>query len=316
MIDNMNPPHYFSPPWWLSNRHVQSCLSTIFPQRAQVDLVWEELNLPDGDFLDLCWTGPMDGPVVILLHGLEGSVNSHYIQLMLNVLSRMGWRVVVMHFRTCSGRLNRLARSYHAGDIEDITYLIEALSSRYPQQCFSIIGFSLGANVLLHYLSHTVSAPIRQAIAVSVPFELSTSVDYSPQFYQWKLLYTMKEKTLQKIKQGLDMPATVQEVAKIHDFRSFDNIVTAPLHGFCSAKEYYERTTIRPFLRGIEHATLIIHSWDDPLVSPSSVPAAAELPACVKLELYERGGHVGFVQGRAPWKLQYWLADRILSGLS
>lgn len=305
-----------APPWWLRNPHVQSCLNTIFPPSVpNILLTWEELTLPDSDFIDLCWAGPEEGPIVILLHGLEGSVQSHYIQLMLDILTRSSFRVVVMHFRTCSGRLNRLARSYHAGEIGDLSYLVKVLRSRYPNQIISIVGFSLGGSVLLHYLAKYPKAPLKKAVCVSVPFDLKQCVDYTPFFYQWQLLRTMRLKAIQKIKQGLDMPVSVKEVSSIRCFEVFDNIVTAPLHGFCNVKEYYESNSVRSMLRHIEHATLIIHSEDDPLVPRTCVPTRHEISPNIRLELQAQGGHIGFIQGVSPWRLQYWLTNRIVSFL-
>lgn len=306
----------FAPPWWLKSRHLQSCFNTFFPPKAKTALVWEQLELPDGDFLDLCWAG-LGQPfsrIVVLLHGLEGSVNSPYIQSTLDALVEKGYCVVVMHFRTCSGRLNRLARSYHAGDIEDLKFLIQVIDARYPRKALSAIGFSIGGNVLLHYLAKEHSSPLRSAIAVSVPFDLSQCAKRLSRFYQWHLLRTMKEKTEAKIKAGYDMPISLKELEKIYDFRHFDDAVTAPLHGFCGAKDYYEQVTIRGSLKKINHPTLIIHALDDPLVPPECVPTPEEISKVASLELHTRGGHVGFVQGR-PWRRTYWLKDRILDFL-
>lgn len=305
----------FEPAWWLSNRHLQSCFNTVFQPPARTVVRWEQLELPDGDFVDLCWAGANDAPIVILLHGLEGSVDSPYIQLMLDALVEDNWQVVVMHFRTCSGRLNRLSRAYHAGDINDLSYLIRVVTIRYPETPISAVGFSLGGNVLLHYLTQNPEAPICRAVAVSVPFELNKCSDYLAQFYHWMMLHTMKNKTIAKVKAGYDMPVDLREINAINDFRGFDERITAPLHGFSGADEYYERVTIRHLLKNILHPTLIIHALDDPLVPSECIPASAELSNSIVLELSEKGGHVGFVQGALPWQPKCWLKDRILDFL-
>ncbi len=307
---------HFKPVWWLKNRHFQSCFSTFFPLRAKAVLTWEQLELPDGDFIDLCWAGPEQARILVLLHGLEGSVKSHYVQLMLDTLVENQWRVVVMHFRSCSGRLNRLSRSYHAGEVGDLDYLIRALKIRYPDRSISSLGFSLGGNVLLHYLAQFPQSTLQSAVAVSVPFELSQCVDYLPRFYQWSFLRTMKQKAFEKIKLGYDMPINLKELKTLFDFRSFDDALTGPLHGFCGARDYYEKMTIRHSLSMIQHPTLIIHALDDPLVPAECIPKSTELSPSIHLELFQVGGHVGFIEGVFPWKLNYWLKGRILSFLS
>jgi predicted alpha/beta-fold hydrolase len=306
----------FIPPWWLRGRHLQSCFNTIFPPRAKTTLIWEQLELPDGDFIDLCWAGSAQAvKTVVLLHGLEGSVNSHYIQSMLDDLVSANWRVVIMHFRTCSGRLNRLSRSYHAGDIGDLSYLMGVVRLRYPENEISAVGFSLGGNVLLHYLAKEPNSFISRAVAISVPFELNQCANYLSRFYQWNLLHTMKEKTLAKIKAGYNMPVNEKELQLIHDFHHFDDVVTAPLHGFNGVKDYYEQVSIRSWLKKITQPTLIIHALDDPLVPAACVPELSELSTVACLEVHAQGGHVGFVQGR-PWKPKYWLKQRILDFLN
>lgn len=306
----------FTPPWWLQNRHLQSCYSTLFPHTAKTIINWEQLELPDGDFLDLCWAGPSGAPIVILLHGLEGSVNSHYIQVMLDALVDDGWQVVVMHFRTCSGRLNRLPRSYHAGETGDLTYLLQVLKNRFPGRKISAIGFSLGGNVLLRYLVENPISPLSCAIAISVPFELNKCSDYLAYIYHRRLLKSMKQKIIDKIKHGYEMPTTVSEVRTADSFRSFDEMVTAPLHGFSNADDYYSKVSVRPYLRFIERPTLIIHALDDPLVPADSVPARDELSENIYFELTRKGGHVGFIEGVLPWSPRYWLKERILGFLN
>ena len=170
----------FRPTWWLKNPHIQSCYAYLFQRRAKVSIDWEQVDLPDGDFVDICWTGKQSSDhIVVLLHGLEGSIHSHYIQMMLQALHPY-YKVLVYHFRTCSGRLNRLPRYYHAGDTQDLGYLIELLQQRFQGCRISMVGFSLGGNVLLHYLAKSPKLKINSAIAVSVPFQLDECVKSTP----------------------------------------------------------------------------------------------------------------------------------------
>lgn len=307
-------PANFVAPWWLRNRHLQSCFNSLFPLKAKTQLTWEQLELPDGDFIDLCWAGTSTTKVVVLLHGLEGSVNSHYIQTILDGIVDSGWRVVLMHFRTCSGRLNRLSRSYHAGDIGDFDFLLQTIRTRFPEASLSAVGFSIGGNVLLHYLVTHTKSILRSAIAISVPFEMKICANYLSPFYEWTLLHTMKEKTTLKIKNGYEMPVGINDLKKIDNFYQFDDAITAPLHGFNNVNDYYEKVSIRSRLRKINHPTLIIHAMDDPLVAPECVPERSELSTTTYLELQKQGGHVGFIQGK-PWHRENWLMSHIVEFL-
>ncbi len=302
----------FQPAWWLANRHLQSCFTSCFPYRAKVSVRWEELTLPDGDFTDLVWAGKITSPIVILLHGLEGSVNSHYIQLMMDTLVEDGWQVVLMHYRACSGRINRQSQMYHGGDTKDLNYLIEVLQERHPNLPIHAAGFSLGGNILLHYVANNISAPIKSVVVVSAPYELDKSAVQLSMFYQRIILRSMKRKVTKKIKRGMEMPITRAELKHIKNLREFDDAVTAPLYGYKSAKEYYDEVSSRHLLKNIQHQTLIIHALDDPFVPYQTVPNKDELSPSITLELSKGGGHVGFISGGpVPGTHHYWLKDRI-----
>jgi hypothetical protein len=237
------------------------------------------------------------------------------MQLMMKMLTENGWQVVVMHFRTCSGRINRLARSYHASDTRDFEYLLEVLQKRYPHLPLVAVGFSLGGNVVLYHLAHHNDSPLRASVAVSIPFEFDKTADYIPPFYKWALLRSMKYKLTQKILLGQPIPASIEEIKRVSNFRVLDELVTAPLNGFKNAKEYYERSSVRRLLRNIHHPTLIIHSKDDPFIPSSSIPHRVELSDSISFDLLERGGHVGFLHGPYPWRLERWFTNRILDFL-
>lgn len=305
----------FKPAWWLTNRHLQSCFSSILPYRARITLDWEELILPDGDFIDVAWAGPEDRPLIILLHGLEGSVNSHYIQLMIDSLVAHGWRLAVMHYRTCSGRINRLPQSYNGGDVTDLSYFMNILRERFPNKTFYAIGFSLGGNLLMHYLAKHPKPPIRAAIAVSIPYEMNKSADHLPSFYQHVLLRSMKAKVFEKIKLGYQMPVSLRQLKSISNLRQFDTMITAPLYGYPTVEHYYEAASCRYILKFIQQPTLILHALDDPFVPPETVPFAHELSSYTILEVSNKGGHVGFIAGGTPLQPRYWLQLRILQYL-
>ncbi len=275
----------------------------------------ERLELPDGDFVDLDWTLNDSGPVVALFHGLEGGSRSHYARGMLAALPRHGLRGVLMHFRGCSGVSNRLARAYHSGDTGDIDFLLRTLKAREPGTPLAAVGYSLGGNALLKWLSEQgEAAAVRCAAAVSVPFLLHDSVTRMnrgfSRVYQWKLVRDLKRSILRK-SPAHTLPVAANEIPPIRDFYEFDDRITAPLHGFRGAAHYYTESSSRQYLAGIRTPTLIVHAQDDPLMPPTVVPTAGELSDSIEFDLNRHGGHVGFVAGRNPLRPDYWLDRRI-----
>ncbi len=305
----------FMPPWWLKNNHFQSCFSYLIKPRANAVLRWEEISLPDGDFIDLAWSGPRKAPIILLLHGLEGSVHSHYIQAMLDHFLNHGYQVVTMHFRGCGRRLNLMPKTYHGGENGDLTYLIEVLIKRFPSTPFSVIGFSLGGNVLLHYLSKNPSSQINSAISVSTPFELAKCVYHTATFYQSTMLKNLKTKVYEKIKRGMSMPVSEKQLDNINSLYEFDELLTVPLNEFNHKEEYYRKVSSRYVLYRIKTPTLILHAEDDPLVPKECIPKPNELSQHITMEVTEQGGHIGFIHGDYPWRPTYWLGERILSFL-
>ncbi len=309
----------FEPAWWCRGPHMQTLWPTLIRRRPQVRLRHERLELPDGDFIDLQWTEARTGPIVIILHGLEGSSNSAYARGLLKALQRDRIRAVVMHFRGCSGSPNRLPRSYHSGDTADLAYLVKILKQREPDVKIAAVGYSLGGNVLLKWLGETGKRnSLISAVAISVPFLLTSSADRMnkgfSKVYQWKLLRSLRQKIKQKLKR---MPLQVRtyKLGSLRNFRAFDDAVTAPLHGFNDAEHYYASASSRQYLRDINVDTLILHARDDPFMTDDTIPTAAELSDSTTLELYPYGGHVGFVAGTWPWRTDYWLEIRIVEHL-
>jgi predicted alpha/beta-fold hydrolase len=304
----------FQPAWWCRNPHLQTMWPVFFRRHPRPALRRERLELPDGDFLDLDWTLNTGGPIVILLHGLEGSSRSHYARAMLAALPRHGYRAVLMHFRGCSGEPNRLARAYHSGETGDLDHLVRTLRSREPDTALAAIGYSLGGNVLLKWLGEQgPQAGVRAAVAVSVPFLLHDSVQHMnrgfARVYQWKLVKSLKTSVRRKARR-LAPPVPLIELDRIRDFLDFDDHVTGPLHGFRGALHYYTASSSRQYLGRIRIPTLLVHAEDDPFMPASVIPRPDELPPSVTLDLHRHGGHVGFFTGQ-PWRPRYWLEERI-----
>ncbi len=305
----------FQPAWWCRGAHLQTLWSPLFRRQPRIKLYRERLELPDGDFVDLDWTPGERGPIVVILHGLEGSAQSPYVLGLLRAAQQRGWRGVAMHFRGCSGEPNRLARSYHSGDTADLALLVQTLRTREPHTPLAVVGYSLGGNVLLKWLGETgAQAGVRAAAAVSVPFVLHHAAQRLnrgfSRIYQWALLQNLRQSVRRKFK-NIAAPIDLKNVAAINNLRDFDDRITAPLHGFTDADHYYTVASSRQYLKQIQVNTLIIHALNDPFMSAEVIPAASELSTAVTFELHIDGGHVGFVAGAWPWRAKYWLEERI-----
>lgn len=309
----------YRPAWWLPGPHLQTLWPTFFRRRPNLQLTPQRLELPDGDFLDLSWCGPDDGAIVILLHGLEGSLQSHYAAGLIRTLSQHAYRVLFVSFRGCSDVPNRLPRSYHSGDTADFDYIVSHFAKTQGFKPFAAIGVSLGGNVLLKWLGEQrEAAPLECAVAISVPFVLGDAAHRLgvglSQLYQRHLIGKLRQKFRAKFAL-LDCPFKV-DIDALHTLHRFDDQVTAPLHGFTGVADYYKRSSSRQFLRTICRPTLILHAEDDPFMYPETVPQSEELAPAVQLELSRTGGHVGFIQGAWPFLAQYWVDQRVLDWLN
>ena len=274
------------------------------------------MELPDGDFIDVDWVG-REGPIVIVLNGLQGSAESNYARGLLKQIEARGWRGALMHFRGCSGEANRLPRTYHSGETTDVDWFARELRRREPETPLTAVAYSLGGNVLLKWLGESgADNPLRAAVAVSIPFELgavadSIKIGFS-RIYQWYLVRKLKKALRAKMANGsFELSLSSADLDRLHTFHEFDDAVTAPMHGFRSAHDYYERCSSRQFVHRIETPTLVLHAADDPLMHAGVIPSPEERSAHVAFEVSPNGGHVGFISGPWPWSARYWLEDRI-----
>lgn len=308
----------FRPHGLWRNRHIQTIVPNVLFPRPKLKLRRERLELPDGDFVDVDWTTGASGPIVVVLHGLEGSIRSRYATNIMLRLHELGYRGALPHFRGCSGEPNRLPIGYHSGFTQDLEYFTGLLKEREPQTPLAAVGYSLGGNVLLKWLGESPQASrLVTAVAVSVPFDLaecSAAIERGfSRVYMWEFIGRLRRSMIRKFAQ-IPPPFALPDWKEVRTFRDFDNSMTAPLHGYKDANDYYTRASSKPFLKHIKVPTLVVHAEDDPFMSPAVLPADDELSPAVRFELSQKGGHVGFVDG-SMWRPRRWLDDRIVRHL-
>lgn len=308
-------------PHWLPGGHAQTIYAALAAPRPPATYRRERWDTPDGDFIDLDWLdgtpSQLRSPLAVLFHGLEGSSRSHYALALMAALRRAAWRGVVVHFRGCSGEPNRLPRAYHSGDSAEIDWVLRRLKALCPVAPMHAVGVSLGGNALLKWLGerqHEATGIVESAAAISAPMDLMAAGDALGSgfnlIYARHFLATMKRKSLAKLNR---FPGLFdrERVMASRTLRQFDDLVTAPLHGYRDTDDYWTRASSKPLLRHIAVPTLIINARNDPFLPQHALPQAHDTATAVTLEFPAAGGHVGFVAGRFPGDLD-WLPRRIL----
>ncbi len=322
----------YSPPRWLPGGHAQ----TIWPIAIKGRIPpyrRERWETPDGDFVDLDWIDPSPSlftradcvpagvpprvPTVVLFHGLEGSSLSPYARHLMCAVHERGWRGVVMHYRGCSGEPNRLPRAYHSGDTPEVDWVLRRLAGAHLSPLL-VVGVSLGGNLILKWLGeqgHAASAVICAAAAVCPPHDLAVVSQHLQRgvnrLYSRNFLATMIPRALAKSQR---FPGLLDSagIARVNTLIAYDDLVTAPLHGFRDARDYYAQSSAKPFLLAIRTPTLVLNAANDPFLPSAHLPSPNELAECVQLDIQAQGGHVGFVAGHLPGRLD-WLPNRLLS---
>ena len=311
-------PGPYAAPRWLRNPHLQTVYGSIVAAAPHPPLRRERWETPDGDFVDVDFLdGPAQSPWLQLFHGLEGSSRSPYARMLMGEAQRRGWRGAVLNFRGCSGEMNRLPRAYHSGDSDEADWVLKRVKALAGHAPVYAVGISLGGNVLAKWLGERgtqAHALVEAAAAVSAPLDLVVAADALERgltrMYAWHFLASMKRTALGKLAR---FPGLYERhaVRRSKTLRQFDDVVTAPLHGFRDAQDYYRRASARPLLAGISVPTLLLNARDDPFLPPAGLPTEREVAAAVKLEFPSRGGHVGFVTGPFPGHIT-WLPRRLL----
>ena len=300
----------YQAPWWLPGGHLQTVYAALAPAPR---IAWrrERWETPDGDFIELDWVGS-SGPLLALFHGLEGGSSSHYARHIAARALQAGWRCVVPHFRGCSGALNRLPRAYHSGDSEELDWILRRLRPDYAA------GVSLGGNVLLKWLGERgaeATRILRRSVAASAPLDLAAAgraLDggVNRRLYTRVFLTTLKAKVFAK--QALRrVSVDERRLARARTLHDFDDLFTAPQHGFRDADDYWARASSAPWLAHIRVPTLVLNAQNDPFLPRDALEAATrQVSSDVVLEFPASGGHAGF-----PARDQ-WLARRVIQFLS
>ncbi len=308
---------HFYPARGLSNPHVQTVLPRIIRKKTLFNVKWKTLETPDGDFLDLAWsedwqtTSAQKKPIFILFHGLEGSFHSPYANGLMDAFAKQGWLSVMMHFRGCSGRPNRLARAYHSGEVEDARFFLKHINTLFPSQPKVAIGISLGGNMLVNYLATYRHDPILDAATVvSAPLDLAACSQRIEQgfskVYKNYLLSSLKKNAIQKkIQLNNALGVTSKHIKEIGTLYGFDDLITAPLHGFKDADDYYTRCSGIKVINQVSIPLQVIHAQDDPFMTSKVIPDF-KLEHNIHYRLFKQGGHVGFLSGNFA-KPKFWL---------
>jgi len=305
-------PADYRPPWWLRGRHLQSLWGPLRRRPRRPSLRRERWETPDGDFLDLDWLAspPAEtrAPGVVVLHGLEGSSESHYALGLMGLVEARRWRGVVVHFRSCSGELNRLGRLYHSGETADLGWVLGRLIETAPGARLGLVGVSLGGNVALKWLGEqgdSVPDEVAAAVAISVPFDLAACAAVLDRglnrlLYTAHFLRTMKRKIRAKAPlyaERVDVPSAL----RARTFRLYDRFVTAPIFGFEDEEDYWRRSSSGPYLSKIRRPALLISAENDPFVPPATLPRAeVERSPWLEAAFPAQGGHAGFLEGGGP----------------
>jgi predicted alpha/beta-fold hydrolase len=323
----------FREAWWLPGPHLQTTWGRLSRDRQRVALRRESLETPDGDELILDHVdGPAGSPRVLVLHGLEGSSNSVYVQGLLEAAGRRGFRGTALNFRSCArdpadlSRMlpNRRPRLYHSGETSDFDFVVRTLHAREPGTPLVAVGVSLGGNVLLKWLGEQPGQRfVTAAAALSTPYDLGASGRYletsAGRLYVGHFLSTLKVKAQAAAEKFPDVAGKIDVARALaaRSFWEFDDAANAPLHGFTGADDYYARASSLGFLSRVATPALCLSSDDDPFLPPEALARArAAASPAVDFRVTRRGGHIGWIAGAWPWRPEYWAEDLAIGWLA
>ena len=299
-------------PWWLPGGHLQTLYSALCAPSPRIAYHRQRWATPDDDVVAVDFvTGPVDAPLVVLFHGLEGGAQSHYARALMSHLQRLGWRGMVPHFRGCGGEPNQLPRAYHSGDSAEIGWMLRQAREHAGSAPLFAMGVSLGGNALLKWCGEQGDAArnfVNAVVAVSVPYDLHATGDHLAKglnrIYTWNFLRTLKANSRLKLARFPGI-FDVKKMQAARNMREFDDAVTAPLHGFKDVNDYWTRASSKPWLRHIRVPTCLIHARNDPFTPLESLPDAGDISGSVALHFATSGGHAGFISAPFPGRLDW-----------
>jgi predicted alpha/beta-fold hydrolase len=317
----------YRPAWWLPDAHSATLWGRLGRREPSLPVHTERWETPDGDFLEVVRMPGAHGPAsprVLLLHGLEGGIDSHYARALFREAKTRGWAADLLLFRTCGSEPNRLPRSYHSGETSDPRWVMGEITTAFPNAPLGLVGVSLGGNVLCKLLGEAGNAlppQVTGAVAMSVPFDLAAASRYIGRgfgaVYEKRFLRSLIPKALAKIGRHPELEP-LRRVQQARTLWDFDDAFTAPLHGFSGAADYYARASSLPYLSRIQLPTLLLSAVDDPFLPPAvleQVRREVAGTAAVEIEFPARGGHVGFTSYSGPftpWYYGEWRAAEFL----
>ncbi len=316
----------YTPAWWVPGPHLHTMWGRLTRRRLRTPVRVERWTTPDGDSLELRRLdrpagAPASTPHLVFLHGLEGGVHSHYVANLFAEVARRHWSADLVIFRGCAGEVNRARRFYHSGETSDFDFALRRIVAERPDTPIGLAGVSLGGNVLLKWLGERTNDEtpglVRGAVAVSVPFDLARGCRYLSRgfshVYERFFLRSLVAKARQKLVRHPDLFDSAA-LDRVRTLWEFDDVVTAPVHGFRDALDYYRQSSSIHYLSRVRVPTLLLSAVDDPFLPPDvldDVRSIARDNPSLEVEFVRRGGHVGFISGRVPWRPVYYAEWRV-----
>lgn len=310
----------YKPSFFFRFGHINTIFSNLARKVKRPPYKRIRINTPDNDFLDLDYSSLGGKLLVILTHGLEGNSDREYIRSMVNAVNEQDWDALAINLRGCSDEVNALYSSYHSGKTDDLDLVVQYAKKNLGHTRIILVGYSLGGNITLKYVGEKgmdIDPAIIAAAAISVPVSLEDSASQlakkSNLIYMKRFVKMLKPKLSEKSKRFPALGVEEGKIKKIKDFYDFDELYTAPAHGFSSAEDYWNKSSSRSFLSGIKIPTLLINALDDPFLAESCFPyREAEENSNFYFEATKYGGHVGF-KSRPFQQGVFWHEKRMIS---
>ena len=322
----------YRPAWWLPDPHTATLWGRVGRREpsllTDLPVTLEQWDTPDGDFVEVARLAPPAGapeaPRLLLLHGLEGGTHSHYARALFREAQRRGWAADLMLFRSCGSAPNRLPRSYHSGETGDPLFALERITAAHPNAPVGMVGVSLGGNVLCKLFGEQgdrLPATVVGGVAVSVPYDLARASRHIGRgfgaVYERAFLKSLIPKAMAKVARHPEL-SPMARVRYARTLWEFDDLYTAPVHGFRDAADYYAKSSSLSRLRGVRRPLLLLNAVDDPFLPPAVLDEVRQTVSgnrAVEVEFPQRGGHVGFTAGRWPWRPFYYAEWRAIDFL-